>query len=448
MYKGDYLEFAHELVNKSLKAGCDQSEVYLEEGRQFKLEIKDGQVETLKQAGSKGLGLRIFKNKKLAFGYTSDFNMESVEKLLSDLVVIAEYSDSDECNGLPEKEKSFSEDLQLYDDKILTIPTEKKIEITKKMEEAAKGYDRRIKRFKSSTFFDWAGSTFLVNSSGVSLEKKDTYCYIACVPLAEDGNEKQMSFWYSMKRYFDELASPEEVGVTAAEKAVKMLGAKPVKTQVVPVVFSPLETASLCTSLAACLGGNMIYRKSSFLVDKIGQQIASDRVNLIDDGLIKKGPGSTPFDGEGVPPCKKYLVEKGILKNYLFDTYYARKMKAKTTGNATRSYSTVPYISTTNLYMDKGDTSPDDIIKGMDAGLYVTSTMGSGLNEATGDYSVGAEGFWIEKGEFVHPVSQVTISANFLDMFKNIVEVGRDLYMMDSTFAPTIKISHMTVSGK
>ena len=251
-----------------------------------------------------------------------------------------------------------------------------------------------------------------------------------------------------MKRYFDELASPEEVGTIAAEKTVKMLGAKPVKTQVVPVVFSPLETASLCTSLAACMGGNYIYRKNSFLVDKIGQQIASDKVNLIDDGLIKKGPGSSTFDGEGVPTCKKYLIEKGILKNYLFDTFYARKMKAQTTGNASRSYSTVPFISTTNLYIDKGDTSPDDIIKGIDGGLYVTSTMGSGLNEATGDYSVGAEGFWIEKGELSHPVSQVTISGNFLDVFKNIVEVGNDLYMMDSTFAPTIKISQMTVSGK
>ena len=448
MYKGDYLEFANELVNKSLKAGCEQAEVYLEEGRQFKLEIKDGEVETLKQAGSKGLGLRIFKNKKLAFGYTSDFDIESVEKLLNDLVVIAGYSDADDCNGLPSKEIPVSADLEVYDEKILTIPTEKKIEITKRMEEAAKGYDRRIKRFKSSTFFDWAGSTFLVNSNGVSLQKKDTYCYIACVPLAEDGNEKQMSFWYSMKRYFDELASPEEVGTIAAEKTVKMLGAKPVKTQVVPVVFSPLETASLCTSLAACMGGNYIYRKNSFLVDKIGQQIASDKVNLIDDGLIKKGPGSSTFDGEGVPTCKKYLIEKGILKNYLFDTFYARKMKAQTTGNASRSYSTVPFISTTNLYIDKGDTSPDDIIKGIDGGLYVTSTMGSGLNEATGDYSVGAEGFWIEKGELSHPVSQVTISGNFLDVFKNIVEVGNDLYMMDSTFAPTIKISQMTVSGK
>jgi PmbA protein len=448
MYKKDYLEFANELVKKSLKAGCDEAEVYLEEGRKFKLEIKDGEVETLEQAGSKGLGLRIFKDKKLAFGYTSDFNVESVEKLLNDLIVIAGYSDSDSCNGLPSEENSFPVDLELYDEKILTIPTEKKIEITKRMEDSAKGYDRRITRFKSSTFFDWAGSTFLVNSRGVSLEKKDTYCYIACIPLAEEGNEKQMSFWYSMKRHFDELASPEEVGLIAAEKAVKMLGAKPVKTQVVPVVFSPLETASLCTSLGTCLGGQMIYRKSSFLVDKIGQQIASDRVNLIDDGLIKKGPGSTPFDGEGTPASKKYLIEKGVLKNYLFDTYYARKMNAKTTGNATRSYSSVPYISTTNLYMDKGDRNPDDIIKGIDRGLYVTSTMGSGLNEANGDYSVGAEGYWIEKGEFLHPVSQVTISANFLDVFKNIVEVGNDLYMMDSNFAPTVKISQMTVSGK
>lgn len=450
MLNNDYIDFAGEIVKMAVKKGAHEAEVYIEKGDKFTLEVKDGQVETLHQAGSKGLGLRIFKDKKLSFGYTSDFSIDGMENFIKDLIVIAGYSDEDPCNGLPsfDMKPSAIPDLYLYDEKLANIPTEKKIEIAKRMEEGAKAYDKRIHKFRTSKFNNSEGQSFLVNSNGFSMSKKETHAYIVCIPVAEDDGEKQVGSWYSISRFFDELENPETIGKIAAEKAIKMLGARPVKSSNVPVVFSSEVASSLCKSLGTACGGQMIFRKSSFFTGKIGEKVASEKLTIIDDGLIPKGFGSTPFDGEGIVPVKKILIDKGILSNYLFDTFYGRKMKLKSTGNASRTYSSLPYVSTNNLYIEKGDRTPEEIIKGVDNGFYVTSTMGSGLDYSSGDYSVGAEGFWIEKGQLSYPVSQVTISGSILDILKNITDVGNDLYMRDDTFAPTVKISSMTVGGK
>jgi len=447
--ESDYIDFAADVVAKALHKGVDEAEVYIEKGDKFSLEIKDGEIETLEQAGSKGMGLRILKDRKLAFGYTSDFSSESIEKLADELIVIAKYSDGDDCNGLPTSDMLVQNtvDLKLYDDRLAQITTPEKIDITRRMEAAARDYDKRVYKFRTSKFNDWAGITVLVNSSGFKISKKDTYCFIVCIPVAEEDKEKQMGFWFSVKRAFSELDSPEEVGRIAAERAVRMLGAKPVATSVMPVIFSPLEAASLCRGLGVSLGGQMIFRKNSFFVDKLGEKVASEKLTLVDDGLLPGALGSSPFDGEGILPGKKKLIDKGILKCYLFDLYYGRKLASNSTGNAARSYSSTPIISITNLYGEKGDRTPEEIIKSVDKGLYVTSTMGAGLDYVTGDYSVGAEGFMVEKGELTFPVSRVTISGNMTDMLQNILEVGNDLEMRNSVFAPTIMIDKMTVSG-
>ena len=445
-----YLEFATDVVDKAIKKGVCEAEVYIEKGNKFSLEIKDGEIETLEQAGSKGLGLRIIKNKKLAFGYTSDFSFDSLDKLVDELIVIAKFSDEDPCNGLPsaDMKPGDSGDLKLYDEEMIKITTPEKIDITRRMESAAKAYDKRVDKFRTSKFNDWAGITVLANSSGFQLSKKDTYCYIVCVPVAEDDKEKQMGFWFSIKRKFSDLDSPEDVGRIAAERAVKMLGAKPVNTQVMPVVFSPLEAGSICGNIGTALGGQMIYRRNSFFLDKLGEKVASDKITLIDDGLLPGGLGSSPFDGEGIMPAKKKLIDGGILNSYLFDLYYGKKLDSKSTGNASRTFSSLPHIDSTNLYIDKGDKSPEEIIKSISSGLYVTSTMGAGLDYSTGDYSVGADGFMIENGELTFPVARVTISGNILDMLGKVSMVGNDLEMRNSQFAPTIKVENMTVSGK
>lgn len=444
-----YLDFASEIVNRALKKGVDEAEVYLEKGNEFSLEIKDGEIETLQQSGSKGFGLRIFKSKKLAFGYSSDFSAESIDKLIDELIVLAGYSDSDDCNGLPsEDQKPAVMDLGLYDDKLPLITTEEKIDIVRRMEGAAKDYDKRVYKFRTSKLTDWSGLTVLVNSNGFTLSRKDTYAIIVCVPIAEEGDKKESSFWYSINRFFQKLDSPEDVGRIAAERAVSMLGARPVESQVVPVIFSPPKAADFCNNIATALKGYMVFRGNTFLLDKLGKQVASNKVTLVDDGLIPGALASKSFDGEGIAPIKKKLIEGGILKSYLFDLYYGRKLASTSTGNASRSYSSLPSISTTNFYLENGDKTPEEIIKNVDSGLYLVNTMGEGLKYSTGDYSVGAEGFWIEKGKISFPVSQITISGNMIDMLNNIEEIGNDLVLNNSTSSPTIKISQMTVSGK
>jgi len=316
------------------------------------------------------------------------------------------------------------------------------------MEKAARKVDQRIKTLRRCSYADWIGETFLVNSNGVSLSNKDSYCYLVCVPIAEENAEKQMDAYYTVKRHLKELEKPEDVGRIAAERAIKKLGASPVSTTVAPVVFDPIAGAGFMDSLAVCLYGSLIYRNSSFLSDKLGKQIGSKSFSLIDDGRLPRGLNSAMFDGEGVPTKTNWLITDGKVSSFIYNEYYARKMKTATTGNATRDDVSLPYIGTHNLYMLPGDRTPDDIIAEVDEGLYLTSTMGSGFNMATGDFSYGAQGFWISKGKIGKPVSSITIAGTMQELLANIDVIGNDLNPKGGTFTPTFRVSKMSIGGE
>ncbi len=441
-------EAAKYAVERAMKSGADQVDAYLEKGRESTVTVRMGELETLKQATSKGLGLRVFTGNRLGFAYTSDFSKKSLKTFAKRTVEMAQEITSDPHNVLPDAPvKKDYPSLDLYDPEIAKIPIKWKIKTAKKLESTAFAYDKRIKNSSGCSIYDGELEAVIANSAGVFHTYKTGSIASVCSIIAEQDDEKQSNYWYSNKRFFSELESAEEIAVKAAHRALRMLGAVKPKTQVVPVVFDPQMAASLIGIIFAALNGNRILKKSSFMVDKLNEKIATDLFTMIDDPLMKRGIGSQPIDDEGVPTNTKTVIDKGVLNHYFYDAYSAHKAGTKSTGNARRGYSSTPSVGAWNLYLKAGDSKPEDIIASVDNGLYLTRTMGWGVNMVNGDLSRGASGMWIENGELAYPVEEATIAGNLLEMLKNLVMVGSDLEFRSSRVAPTLKIENITVSG-
>jgi PmbA protein len=266
-------------------------------------------------------------------------------------------------------------------------------------------------------------------------------------PIAEENGRMQSGSWYSANRRYDKVEDAVEIGRTAARRALRMLGAKKIKTTRAPVVFDPDRAAGLIGTIAGAASGPALYKGASFLVDRLGTQIASPNVTIFDDATIVGALGSKPFDGEGLATRRKALVDRGILTTYLLDVYSGRKLGLSSTGNAARSVGGPPSVSAANLYLQAGQYTPEQIIGSVKRGLYLTGLIGFGINAVTGDYSRGASGIWIEDGQLAFPVEEVTIAGNLKEMYMGIEMVGNDLLWRSSTVAPTIKISEMIIAG-
>ncbi len=444
----NYQELAIQLVDRAKRAGADEADVFLSVGRDFEVTIRNGSIEVLKQAVSKGVGIRVFADHRMGFSHTTDFSPEALEHLVNETVGMAKYATHDEFHGLPESYGAATNGgLELYDSSLDSVTTEMKIAMAKEMEQAALSFDRRVKLVEGASFSDGDNQVFIANSKGFVGSYKSTGSAIACSVVAEEGGMKQVNYWYSNKRYLSDHEPAETVGRRAAQRAVQMLGAKKVHSGRFPVVFDPLIASSFLSSIAGALNGESVFRKTSFLTDKLGEMIGSESVTIVDDGGMKRGLGSRPFDGEGVPTARKLIVEKGVLKSYLYDTYTSRKAKTKTTANAVRGYSTTPHISPMNFYVEQASHTPEEIVKSVGEGFYVTGMIGFGVDMVTGQLSRGASGSWIKNGELAFPVHEVTVAGNMLDMLKNVEMVGSDLEFRGSVACPTIKIAEMSVSG-
>jgi PmbA protein len=286
------------------------------------------------------------------------------------------------------------------------------------------------------------------NSQGFAGEYAGTTYSLAVAPIAEENGAMQPGHWYTQNRRFDGLEEAASVGLTSAKRAIRKLGARKIKTTRAPIVFDPDMAAGLLRSLVGAASGPSLYRGASFLVGRLGTEIASAGVTIVDDGTIRGGLGSKPFDGEGLPIARKNVVERGVLKTYLLDSYSARRLGLEPTGNASRSAGDAPGVSATNLYLQPGPYSPEEIIRTVKRGLYLTELIGFGINSVTGDYSRGASGMWIEDGELAYPVQEITVAGNLKDMFMSIEMIGNDLTWRSSTVAPTLKISEMMIAGE
>jgi len=434
---------AEDLVTSGRKQGADEVEVAILDGNEFSVDIRLGKTENLIEAGSRYVGFRIIKDNKTAFVTSSDLTKENLYRLVKNSVKRAAFGNPDEFAGLPPFSETEMDDsiLNLFDPEIANIPLKKKIALAKETEQFALR-DNRITNSHGANFETKELKTILANSNGFLKDYKETYCSLNVGLQAGETDNKVEDYWFSAKRHFKDLASPEEIAKKAVERTIRQLNPRKIKTQNVPVIFEPLMTSWLLGFLFACVSGVSIYQKSSFLTDKLGKKIGNDKITVIDDGCILGKFGSRPFDSEGVSSQKTIVIKKGVLKNYLCNTYAAKKLKLSSTGNADGSG-----VGPSNFFLLAGKISPEDIIASTEKGLILTRTIGHGLNTVTGDISRGAFGLWIEKGEVVYPVSEITISGNLGNILKEIESVGNDLELDSAISGPTIKIQELTVSG-
>ena len=443
------IDLAREVIRQALAAGAGDAECTISEGKEFSAQVRLGEVETLKEAGSRGAGLRILIGKHTGSSYTSDLSPEGIEQMVAAAMQLAEVTSEDPFAGLAEADEfgSSPEDLHLYNSDVEGLETGHKIEMAKRAENAALSFDPRITNSEGASFDSHLGHRVFANSRGFAGEYRTSYCSLSVVPVAKQGESMERDYWYHSSRGFSGLEKPEEIGRIAAERTLRRLGAVKMETQRVPVMFEPRTARSILSNVFDAVEGRSVYRQSSFLAGKLGEKVASSNITVIDDGTIPGLFGTSPFDDEGIPTRRTPVIEKGVLKNYLLNSYSARKMGMKTTGNASRGITGNAGVGHGNFYLEAGSRSPAEMLASVREGFYVTELIGSGVNIATGDYSQGAAGLWIRNGELAFAVSEVTIASTLQQMFLSM-EAGADLEFRGSTAAPTILIEEMTVGGR
>jgi PmbA protein len=451
----DLESLAADVVVLAMKAGASDAEAVVREGDEFSVNVRLGEVETLKESGSRGLGLRVFRGTRSASASTSDLTADGIRLLVEGAMALAEVTEEDPFSGLPETAEfgSLPQDLHLYHEDVYSLSGAERIEWARRAEAAAMAADPRITNSDGGSFEAATGRKVLANSRGFVGGYRTSYAGVSAAPLAKDANgQMQRDGWWSSARRLGDLESPESIGAEAARRTVRRLGARRVPTQRVPLVFAAEVARSLIGSLFEAASGDAIWRHASFLAGKLGEPIAVPGVTIVDDNAMLLptgvgGFGTSPFDSEGLPSLRTVIVEDGVLQTYLLNTYTARKLGMKSTHNASRGLAGTPGIGCGNLYLEPGTLTPEQIIADVPAGLYVTGLMGPGYNSVTGDYSRGATGLWIENGQLTHAVEEITVAGNLADMLRNITALGSDLVFRGSVASPTLRIDGMTIAG-
>ncbi len=442
------LELLVGVLKRAVARGATAADGFLVEDRRGSASVRLGEIETVTHAREQRLSLRVFAGRASAAASTSDFSRDSLERLVDEATMLAKITAEDPHAGLPDPGELIAcvPDLDLEDAPGGEPTPEEKIKLARRCEAAALESDPRITNSEGAEYFDRRARYAYATSHGFAQVYGTTSFGLSVSPVATRNGDMQRDYWYSTARKRARVEDPAAVGRTAAQRAVRRLGARKVKTAGVPVIFDPETAASLVRSIAGAASGPSLYRRASFLLDRLGTKIASPGVTIVDDALIRGGLGSRPFDGEGLPAGRTVLVREGVLESYLLDTYSARKLGMKSTHHAARDGSGVS-VATSNLMLLPGRAKPGDLIASVQTGLYVTELIGFGVNGVTGDYSRGAVGLWIENGELAHPVAEVTVAGNLLEMFAAIDGVADDLVLRGRTASPTLRIGRMVVAG-
>jgi PmbA protein len=437
-----------EALRRATARGATAADGYVIEERSFSAAVRMGQVDTVTHSHDHRLSLRVFVGRASAAASTSDFSRESVERVVDEATALARITAEDQFAGLPDPAELVTAPPELdLEDSSPDIDPEAKIELARRAEAAALEVDPRLTNSEGAESSDRRARYVYATASGFARGYTTTSFGLSVSPVAAQNGDMQRDSWYTSARKRSRMETPESVGRTAAARTLRRLGARKVKTTEVPVIFDPEMAASLVRSIAGAVSGPSLYRRASFLLDKLGERIAGPAITIVDDALIPGALGSRPFDGEGLATRKTTIVREGILESYLLDTYSARKLGLASTHHAARDGSGVT-VSTTNLMLLPGTASPADLIRSVTSGFYVTELIGFGVNGVTGDYSRGAAGMWIENGELAYPVEEVTVAGNLLQMFQNIEGVGNDLVLRDRTVSPTLMIGRMVVAGQ
>lgn len=454
--------------------GATDAEAVAFEGDEFSVEVRMGEVEQLTESGSRAIGVRVFfagaDGQRTASTSTSDLSAASLRQIVESAVALAKITSPDPFAGLPDDVTSHAagdadndpraEDLALYFDDVAAMDGRTRIEMAKRCEAAALSHDPRMRNSRGASFSASTLQRVMVNSRGLTAGYRSSYAGFSATPIAEDASGMQSGYWYSSARTTALLESPEQIGRIAAERALRKLGARRVPTQQCTIVFPPEMAVGLIGTMLTAANGDAIYRHASLFAGKLGEAVAGENITVIDDGrmvfeheleggrtLRVGGFGTTPFDGDGLPTRRTVVIERGVLRELMLNTYTGRKLGMQSNGKATRGLAGRPGIGGGNFYLKPGTLKPEAILRDVQRGLYLTHTMGRGVNLVTGDYSVGAGGVWIENGELTHAVEEITIAGNLKDMFRNIVAIGDDLTFRSAGAAPTLRVEGMTIAG-
>jgi PmbA protein len=444
------LSLAHEVVDRAMKKGAEVAEVLAVHSLELSAKVRKGAPELITEAGSHGIGLRVMVGGRSASTYSSDVTSGGVEALVLDALELARLSEPDELAAPPDPSLLAREhpDLDLFDAGAIDLDARRATGLALAGEGASFALDPRITNSEGASYDRSVSIKAMATSGGFSGAYASTSHSIVVSPVADDADQKKRTgYYWDARRYGSEVMDPAEVGREAARRTVAKLGARKVPTCEVPVVFDPDAGRALLGLFFSVANGTAVYKRSSYLCDREGDRVASDLVTIADDPLIPRGPGSRPFDGEGLPSRRNVVVDRGTLVQYLCDVYSGRKLGRPSTGNASRGLGGRPSVSSSNFVLEKGSRDPASIVAEVDRGLYVTSMMGFGFNAVTGDFSRGAEGFWIEGGKKVFPVSEITISLDFDTLWKSVDAVGTDLDLRTRVACPTFRVAKMTLAG-
>ena len=447
MSNPDFLSTAAAGVEAALSAGADAAEAYVRSGTSIEIDVRDGGVDTIKSAAEKGLGLRVLRGRRIGFAYTTDLSGAGLTAVAQRAVANAGLTAEDEFFRLPEAPPGYPR-VDTFDPEIPAKQIADKIGLARRMEAAARAFDPRVTIVESATYQDGTVEVGLASSNGVSAYYLGAACGLYIALTAREGDDHQTGFAMDFRSRFAAL-DPETVGREAAERAVRMLGARPRKGLEMPVVFDPFVMVSLLGVLAPALTAEAVQKGRSLFAGRVGERVASELVTIVDDGTLAGGVRAAPFDGEGVPSSRTVLIEKGRLLGYLHNAYTAAKDGVASTGNGVRtSFKAGPEVGTTNFYLEPGDRSPGEIIGDISTGLYVGEVMGMHTaNPISGDFSVGATGLWIEQGRLSYPVRGLAIAGNIRELLDAVDAVGRDLRFFGGKGAPTVRVAKLAVSG-
>jgi PmbA protein len=441
---------ATRLVEQARKRGADVAEASASSGWELSAKVRLGEPELVQEAGHRSVSLRVMKDQRVATTSSSDWTDAGLERCVADALSLVELSERDEFAGPADPallSKGPYQDLDLFDDSLDRLDADQALKLAERAERIALDQDPRLTLSEGATWSRVTGWSAMVLSSGFSAVRRGSFASLSVVPVAEDeGGKKRRGHYWTGSRHLSGLEPLERVGEQAAQRTLRQLGARKVPTCQVPIVFDTDAARSLLSSFIGCAMGGAVWRRSSYLAEREGTLVASPLINIVDDPLIPRGPGSRVFDGEGLAAQRNVVVENGVLKTFLLDSYCGRKLKKASTASAGRSGGGVG-PSTSNLLLQPGQQTPEELIASTPRGLFVTEMMGFGFNAVTGDFSRGAAGFWIEDGKLAFPVSEITISSNLDQMLQNIDAVANDLVLKSSTACPTLRVSQMTIAG-
>jgi PmbA protein len=442
-------QIASDAVARALELGATDAECTLAEGEEFSAGVRLREVESLKQAGSRGAGIRVLVGRNTGSSRTSDLSEKGIEEMVRSALDLARVTTEDPHAGLPDAADlgAMEFDLKLYDPAIEAMETDWKIAQARLAEETALAADPRISNSEGASFESYLGARAFANSRGFTGSYRTTSCGLSVVPVAKSNGHMERDYWHTSSRRAAGMESAEEVGRRAAARTVRRLDARKAATQRAPVIFEPRVARALLGDLCDTVSGSAIYKHASFLTGKLGEKVASEALTIIDDSTMPGLFGSTPFDDEGVTSRRTVVIERGVLRNYLLNTYYARKLGLKTTGNAARGLSGNAGIGPGNFYIEAGEITEEAMIAQVRQGLYVTELIGATANPVTGDYSSGAAGLWIENGELTYAVSEITIAGNLKQMLMDLSQAASNLEFRGAIASPTIMIQEMTISG-